>query len=135
MSSAHDSPQAIFTSFKLPKTSPPPHGPPLAMPPALATHPMTPLGHLAHMGRDASPPSLIMSSSANTSTSTTSSVVPQPATLGGPLGAALGGPQPVLLPLRGPLLANPLQPQVSLAPRASGLRLAPLARINVTWND
>nr|XP_027235527.1 zinc finger protein castor homolog 1-like [Penaeus vannamei] len=114
VSSAHDSPQAIFTSFKLPKTSPPPHGPPLAMPPALATHPMTPLGHLAHMGRDASPPSLIMSSSANTSTSTTSSVVPQPATLGGPLGAALGGPQPVLLPLRGPLLANPLQPQAEV---------------------
>ncbi|XP_042893535.1 zinc finger protein castor homolog 1-like isoform X2 [Penaeus japonicus] len=84
------------------------------MPPALASHPMTPLSHLAHMGRDASPPGLIMSSSANTSTSTTSSVVPQPATLGGPLGGPLGALQPVLLPLRGPLLANPLQPQAEV---------------------
>ncbi|XP_069193805.1 zinc finger protein castor homolog 1 isoform X8 [Procambarus clarkii] len=104
VSSAHDSPQAIFASFKLPKSSPPPHGP-LGMP--MGPHPMTPLGHLANLGRDSSPPRLSIpcSTSSNCSTSTCNTVG-HPTTPGGPL--------PILLPLTGPLLSNPLQPQAEI---------------------
>nr|XP_053646335.1 zinc finger protein castor homolog 1-like isoform X9 [Cherax quadricarinatus] len=104
VSSAHDTPQAIFTSFKLPKSSPPPHGP-LGMP--IGPHPMTPLGHLAHLGRETSPPRLHIpcSTSSNCSTSNCS-------TVGHP--TTPGGPQPILLPLTGPVLSNPLQPQAEI---------------------
>lgn len=104
VSSAHDTPQAIFTSFKLPKSSPPPHGP---FGVAIGPHPMTPLGHLAQMGRETSPPRLPISCSASTTCGTnTCSATGQPTTP--------GGTQPILLPLSGPLLSNPLQPQAEI---------------------
>lgn len=153
-SSGHDSPQVMFTSYKLPKSSPPPSVPmPGGLP--LGPHPMTPLGHLAQLGRDNSPPRMPVpfttnascttnnnfstinsfSTSSNfnssnnfitTSNSSTNYIFPSSYNCGttsicststtsttGDQPASSDGPQPVLLPRTGPLLANPLQPQVS----------------------
>ncbi|XP_042237575.1 zinc finger protein castor homolog 1-like isoform X2 [Homarus americanus] len=105
VSSVHDTPQAIFTSFKLPKSSPPPHGH-LGM--TLGPHPMTPLGHLAHLGRDTSPPRLTIPCSTNNNicSATITATAQQSVTP--------GSIQPILLPLTGPLLSNPLQPQAEI---------------------
>ncbi|KAG0728909.1 Transcription factor castor [Chionoecetes opilio] len=108
VSSGHDTPQAIFTSFKLPKNSPPPLGV-VGLP--MGPLPMTPLGHLAQMGRETSPPRLSIPCSTTTSCSTTTTT--SPGATGVP-SAASGGPQPILLPINGPLLVNPLQPQAEI---------------------
>ncbi|XP_066959329.1 zinc finger protein castor homolog 1-like [Macrobrachium rosenbergii] len=106
--SSHDSPQAIFTSFKLPKSSPPPptHGPlgmlPLGHLHHPHPHPLTSsassLGHhlSPHLKRDsASPPGLSIPMSISSAVSSVSG-------------------QPVILPLSGPLTSNPLQPQAEV---------------------
>lgn len=128
VSSAHDTPQAIFTSFKLPKSSPPPHGP-LGV--AIGPHSMTPLGHLAQMGRETSPPRLSIPCSTSSSCgNSTCSTTGQPTTP--------GGTQPILLPLSGPLLSNPLQPQVRTYPTVISAPLYlhpnPIFRNTAAWS-
>ncbi|XP_068222257.1 zinc finger protein castor homolog 1-like isoform X3 [Palaemon carinicauda] len=121
---SHDSPQAIFTSFKLPKSSPPPPAPPptthvpLGMMPLghLHPHPLSSasLGHHLSLKRDsASPPGLAipLSCSGSIAISSASSVVgPQPSSSA----ATSSSSQPVLLPLSGPVTTNPLQPQAEV---------------------
>ncbi|CAL4065186.1 unnamed protein product, partial [Meganyctiphanes norvegica] len=112
VSSMHDSPQAIFTSFKLPKASPPSlnllamqmgqQARPQLMPqlgPQFSPHirppPMTPLGHLTNMGREGhiTPPGLNVPTS-NAGSRVTTNIV--------------------YLPLKGPITINPPQSQTEV---------------------
>ena len=118
-SSNHDSPPALFTSFKLPKSSPPPFGA-SAMPSisqhstgiaaslsSLSSMATTPLGHLAQLGREmnTSPPIPIASAASGISVSGSPSNSSPP---------SYPGPRstPNLIPLTGVITNNPSQPQV-----------------------
>ncbi|RXG51755.1 Transcription factor castor, partial [Armadillidium vulgare] len=103
VSSSNDSPQAIFTSFKLPKSSPPLPPSPMTGPnvpsnPLLGFIPpgMSPLSHLAHMGREI-PSSGIMPGA------------PLPPPL-----ALSAAKKRNMLPLSEPIVENPPQPQAEL---------------------
>ncbi|CAL4065187.1 unnamed protein product [Meganyctiphanes norvegica] len=104
VSSSHNSPQAIFTSFKLPKSSPPPLnllGMQMGLQPGpqmvqhIRPQSMTPLGHLANMGRDGhiTPPGLTIPTS-NAGDRVHTNIV--------------------FLPLNGPVTINPPQPQAKV---------------------
>ncbi|XP_018008761.1 zinc finger protein castor homolog 1 isoform X3 [Hyalella azteca] len=108
-SSNHDTPPAIFTSFKLPKSSPPPHclsshlptsmsGPPHSMITSLGNVATTPLAHLAQLGRE-------MAESPPTPTAVTAS------SSGNSSGLQSPRPSLNMLPLTGMIVCNPPQPQ------------------------
>ena len=119
VSSCHDSPQAIFTSFKLPKSSPPPPTPPgILGHSSMLHHPaLTPLGHLANLGREvSSPPPGPHGLSASLSGAPTSVIntLPCAPLMAAPVAESINRGNPIMLPIAGPILANPPQLKVCI---------------------